>query len=196
MLVDGISGPGGWNRLESEVAIFTADRLSGLVAIHAAVFATTKGLLIVPGPSHSGKSTLCVAAAAMGIRVLSDEYALADPQTGLVVGWRRPVRQRRDDGTTDRLDLTVDSAPSPVIGIAFVPYAPDQPSSWSTIASSDAVMGLMANAVSARTRPDMTLDAVLAIAGNAPAIAGVREDAASALPGLLAHFDIADRGER
>ena len=83
-----------------------------------------------------------------------------------------------------------------MIGIAFVAYAPDQPSSWSPIASSDAAMGLMANAVSARTRPDMTFDAVLAIAGNAPAIAGVRGEASCALPGLLAHFDIADLAER
>lgn len=82
--VDNAQSPGGWDRVESELALFAAERLENLVAVHAALILRQGRALLVPGPSYSGKSTLAVAAAAAGAAVLSDEYALVDPASGLV----------------------------------------------------------------------------------------------------------------
>ena len=49
-----------------------------------------------------------------------------------------------------------------------------------------AVLGLLANTVCARSRPDEALDAALAIARSARAVAGPRGEAADAVVELLA----------
>lgn len=107
VFVDGLASPGGWERIESELALFAAERLNGLVAIHAALVLEPHSgrALLVPGPSGVGKSSLCVAAAAASAMVLSDEFALADAATGLVTRWQRPLRVRRSDGGVERVDL-------------------------------------------------------------------------------------------
>ena len=170
------------------MAIFAAERLTGLVAVHAAVV-TWRGLaLVVPGASGVGKSTLCVAAAAVGAKVLTDEYALVDAASGQVTGWHRPIRVRRDGGV-DRLNLAVSSEPVTVGLVALVVHDPVAGSNWTPIAQADAVIGLMNNTVCARSRPDESLDAALSIARSARAVRGTRGEAKSSIVELLAMFD-------
>jgi hypothetical protein len=185
--VDGRASPGGWERIESELALFAAERLSGLVAIHAALVLEPRSgrALLVPGPSGVGKSSLCVAAAAAGAMVLSDEFALADPATGLVTGWHRPVRVRRGDGGVERVDLAQASEPVPVGLVALVQFGEGGGDAWAPIGPAEAVVGLLANTVCARSRPDESLDAALAIARSAPAVAGTRGEANRAITALL-----------
>ena len=185
---DGRPGRGN-DRLESELALFTSERLAGLVAVHAAVIVRGSDALLVPGSSGAGKSTLCVAAAAAGLDILTDEYALVDPTSGLVTGWRRPVRVRRPDGGIDRLDLATESDPIPVGLVALVRHDATAASSWAAISGAEAALGLLANTVCARSRPDEALDAALSIARSAPAVAGTRGEASQAIVELLAMLD-------
>ena len=193
MTVSRVDGDGGLargrDRVESELALFTSERLTGLVAVHAAVIAQESKALIVPGTSGAGKSSLAVAAAAAGAVVLSDEYALIDPTSGLVTGWRRAVRVRQPGGGVDRLDLATESGPIPVGLIALVAYAGVSAQSWAPISRAEAVLGLLANTVCARSRPDEALDAALAIARPARAVAGPRGEAADAIVELLELLD-------
>jgi len=62
-----------------------------LLTIHSAVLERDGHVLILPAPPGSGKSTLCAALMLHGWRLLSDEMALLDPQTGEVVPSPRPV---------------------------------------------------------------------------------------------------------
>lgn len=59
--------------------------------IHAAVVERNGHALILPAPPGSGKSTLCAALVNRGWRLLSDELAIIDPRTGLLVPLPRPV---------------------------------------------------------------------------------------------------------
>jgi HprK-related kinase A len=61
------------------------------VAIHAAVLERNGRTLILSGESGAGKSTLCAALALYGWRLFSDEFALLDPDTGLLAPLPRPV---------------------------------------------------------------------------------------------------------
>ncbi len=180
---------GGWDRVESELSLFAAERLTDRVATHAAVVARGPSAILVPGPSGVGKSSLCVAAAKAGAKVLTDEYTLVDPSTGLVTGWRRPVRVKRPGGGVDRLDLVVDSDPIAVGLVALVRYDASVSASWGPISGAEAVVGLLANTVCARSRPDEALDAALAIVRRAPSVAGPRGDATEAIVRLLAELD-------
>jgi hypothetical protein len=183
--VDGSLASGGWHRVESELALFAAERLARQVAVHSAVIVHEGIALIVPGASFVGKSTLCVVAAAAGLTVLSDEYALVDPGSGEVTGWPRPVRVRNSDGTLERLDLVTESDPVEVGLVALVGFQPGSGNDWHPISAAEVTVGLMANTVCARSRPDASLDAALSIARTAKAVGGVRGDAGEALRALI-----------
>jgi len=59
--------------------------------IHAAVIERGGQAVILPAPPGSGKSTLCAGLVHRGWRLLSDELALLDMDSGLVHGMARPV---------------------------------------------------------------------------------------------------------
>ena len=61
------------------------------VAMHAAVVEREGRALIISGESGAGKSTLCAALVLDGWRLLSDEFALLDPETGMLSPLPRPV---------------------------------------------------------------------------------------------------------
>jgi len=61
------------------------------VAMHAAVVERDGQALIISGESGAGKSTLCAALVLAGWRLLSDEFALVDPNTGMLSPLPRPV---------------------------------------------------------------------------------------------------------
>jgi len=184
VVVDGAVGVGGWDRVESELALFAAEHLHHVVAVHAAVVVIDGRAVVVPGPSGAGKSMLCVAAAAAGAQVLTDEYALIDPSNGLVTGWRRAVRMRRPTGGLERIDLVVDHAPVEVAMVALLTHHADGGTEWSDISPAEAVLGLLANTVCAQARPDASFDAALAVSRNSIAVRGVRGDASEAVQHL------------
>jgi HprK-related kinase A len=61
------------------------------VAVHAAVVERNERALLVSGESGAGKSTLCAALVLDGWRLLSDEFALIDPERGTLAPLPRPV---------------------------------------------------------------------------------------------------------
>jgi HprK-related kinase A len=62
-----------------------------VLTIHSAVLERAGRVLIMPAPPGSGKSTLCAALLLSGWRLLSDEMALLDPATGMILPSPRPV---------------------------------------------------------------------------------------------------------
>jgi len=59
--------------------------------IHAATIEREGRAVVLPAPPGSGKSTLCAGLVHRGWRLLSDELALLDMQSGLIHGMARPV---------------------------------------------------------------------------------------------------------
>lgn len=105
-----------WDHLETELTMFAVTRLNGIVPVHSASIAWKGSVLVVPARPEAGKSTLALAAHEFGAEVLSDEYTLIDPYTGLVTGWTRSVRRRNPDGTVDLVDIAVPSDPLLIAG--------------------------------------------------------------------------------
>ncbi|ABD68459.1 Hpr(Ser) kinase/phosphatase [Rhodoferax ferrireducens T118] len=61
------------------------------LVIHAAVIEKDGKAVVLPAPPGSGKSTLCAGLVMKGWRLLSDELALYELQTGLIYGMARPI---------------------------------------------------------------------------------------------------------
>lgn len=178
--------PVAWDLLERSLAVFAAHRLAHLVAVHAATIEWHGRALVVPALSGGGKSTLSRAAHEVGATVLSDEYALIDPTTGLVTGWNRPVRILTDEGAVDRLDIAVAADPIPVGCVAFVTHQPGGNNDWSEISQGTATGRLLTHTICAKVRPHDSLDAALAATATATTVAGSRGEASTAITALLA----------
>jgi HprK-related kinase A len=85
------------------------------LVIHSATLERNGQAVLMPAPPGSGKSTLCAALIARGWRLLSDEFALVDPATSLLVPVPRPVALK------DRsIDLIREWAPDARFGPSLV----------------------------------------------------------------------------
>lgn len=187
--------PASLDRLESDLGLFVAERLAHLVAVHAAVLVRDGVMIIAPGESMVGKTTLCAAALAshIHIEVWSDEYALVDPDTGLVAGWPRRLRVRTPDGGASRVPITgVDPASTLVPAlVAQVRYDPsrspdeDNPLQVTSMQESEIVLALLANTVCAQSRPEFAFRGALAVASRTRGVTGTRADATAALEALF-----------
>ncbi len=69
-----------------------ASRSLGFVVFHAAVLEKNGNAIILPGFPGAGKSTLCAALCHLrGWRLLSDELAILDPVSGMLIANPRPI---------------------------------------------------------------------------------------------------------
>jgi HprK-related kinase A len=69
----------------------TGMRTARYLVLHAAVAERDGKAIILPGDSGAGKSTLSACLAYSGWRFLADEFALIDPDSGLIHPYPRPI---------------------------------------------------------------------------------------------------------
>ena len=182
-------GVASWrDRLESDLGLVAAEHLGHFVAVHAAMIEVDGRLLVLPGPSFTGKSSLCAAAVSAGHLVWSDEYALVDPATGEVTGWPRRIKLRGDDGHAHRIDIGSDGVRKGrrADQLVFVAFDPTVEGALDVrpITPGDAAMRLLENTVCAQARPGDALSAATALARSCSAMSGTRGAADAALAAL------------
>lgn len=73
-----------------------ASRANHFLLLHAAVVARQDRALLLPGLPGSGKSTLCAGLVLRGWRLLSDEFGLLRPATGMLHPLPRPIGLKND----------------------------------------------------------------------------------------------------
>ena len=84
--------------LRHHVALHSSD-----LFVHAGVVAVNGSALLMPGRSHSGKSTLVAALLRMGAAFLSDEYAVID-ERGTILPFPTALSIRDGAGVARRVD--------------------------------------------------------------------------------------------
>ncbi len=176
------------DRAESDLGLFTVEQLADWVAVHAALVRIDGRVVMLPGPSHAGKSTLCGAVLDADGEVLSDEYALVSPDATRVAGWPRRVRLRDSAHTFRRVGSAVGGEVAHVDLVAVVTHDPaaDSPLEVTPLPAAEAVTAVLANTVCAASRSRFAFDAVVALCRAVPAVAGVRGEAGAALDALRA----------
>lgn len=99
-----------------------ATRAHWWLVFHAAVAEKEGRVLVMPGGSGDGKSTLCAALVARGWRLFSDEFGLLDPQTDHIHPNIRPISLKnqsidviRDFAGGDRLTAPISGTPKGTI---------------------------------------------------------------------------------
>jgi HprK-related kinase A len=143
------------------------------VVVHAAVLARDDRAVLLPAPPGSGKSTLCAALALRGWRLLSDELALIEPESGSVCPLPRPISLKNasidvigafsseaefGEPVRDTVKGTVAHMKPPALGVreaerlarpawvVFPRYVPGRAATMAPLAKAQACMQLIENA--------------------------------------------------
>jgi hypothetical protein len=187
--LDHAAGTVAWDRLESDLGLFAAERVADRVAIHAALAVVDGVAVLLPGRSFAGKTTLGLALADAGATLASDEYALVDPTTGLVTGWPRPARVREGVKGSRRVPVAPTIDPTPVGLVALLRYRADDVDAVTPddapLTRADAVVAVLDETVCARSRLGLSLDAALAVT-RGDLVRGTRGAADEAAAWLIA----------
>lgn len=186
---------------ETLAALFEADlhfRIAtaarDLVFVHAGAVALGGRVIVVPGPSRAGKSTLVAALVEAGATYFSDEYAPFDARGGVHPYPRRiRLRPRTGDGRYGR------SVPVPgnrtgreplPLGLIVAPvYAPGATWEPAGLSAGEAILTLFENTLLARERPREALAAFREAVVGVPAVRGVRDEADEVVRWIVARAE-------
>jgi hypothetical protein len=165
----------------------------GQVPVHASAVAIGQRLIIVPGRSHAGKSTLALALQARGGVIYSDEYALVDPKSGLVRPFWRPVNRREHDGSVTQVHVPrPPDKPASVGLVAAVAYDPLAGFTVQPVTGAELALVLLDNVVTARSHPAPAFSAATLVARATRGVVGTRGEADEAAALLIEMMGFAD----
>lgn len=181
--------------LESQIHLSVAALTDDAVFVHAGVVGWKGKAVLIPGPSHSGKSTLVSALVAAGATYYSDEYAVIDEE-GRVHSFARDLRLR-GSLTRDRR-VKLGSEPAEPLRAAWVfdlryqagaVWAPKELTPGHTL------LTLLANAVAVRRRSEATVRTLRIATTLAQGWSSLRADAAEAAEQILQLLDQTPGGD-
>ena len=120
-----------------------------VAVVHGGVVAHEGRAILLPGPTHAGKSTLVAELVRRGAPYFSDEYALIDAD-GRVHPYPRPLLLRDGSGydqprLATELGGTVAHEPLPAGLIVGVRYVPDASPFTQAMSQADGVLLLLRN---------------------------------------------------
>jgi hypothetical protein len=172
---------------EFQVAVHAPSKLF----VHAAAVAWHGRVIVVPGRTCTGKSTLAAALVRAGATYYSDEFTVID-EAGLVHAFARPLQLRSHDGRRGRR-VTARSIggvegvePLPLGLVVSAPFCAGAHWSARTMSSGETALALLDNAVVARIRPAHAMQRIArALEWGVCGLQGVRGEADDAAPLLL-----------
>ena len=176
--------------LEGDLRTYVADRARYRVFVHAGVVGWQGRAIVIPGASHSGKSSLVAALVRAGATYYSDEYAVCDAR-GRVHPYPTPLSLR--DGTNCRPRRCAPEAlggrggvePLPVGRVVVTRYRAGAVWRGRVLPPGQAMLELLRHTVPARRRPKGAMATLRKVAASATVLKGVRGDAEQMRDALL-----------
>jgi hypothetical protein len=179
---------------ESHLQLYIAETARRHVFVHAGVVGWRGRAILVPGHSHSGKSTLVAAMVRAGAVYYSDEYAVLDAK-GLVHPYPKPL-SLRDQHTgkatrwqAEALGGRTGTQPLPVGLVIVSTYRPGAAWRPRRLSPGHGVLALLANTVSARRQPAVVLPTLRRAAAQATMLKGGRGEAEEVAPRLFRYLE-------
>jgi len=175
---------------ESHVQLTVAEHAPRRVFVHAGVVGWNGRAILIPGLSHSGKTTLVHQLVGAGATYYSDEYAVLDAR-GRVHPYPRPLGMRTPDSPetkkvpAEEIGGEIGTKPlriGLVLSTSFKKGARFRPRELSR---GHGVLELLANTVSARTQPRMALETLPKAFESARVLKGARGEASEIVDSIL-----------
>ena len=179
------------NQLASTLMVHVANLAPHHVFVHAGVVAHGGRVLLLPGPSHAGKTTLVHALVRAGATYYSDEYAVLDP-SGLVHPYARAL-QIRLPGQREQYSQP---APGPSGTVAlragqvhFITHSLGAIFHPTRVTPGRAVLELLRHTIPVQRTPGRVMSALAAMLANASAWQSPRGEADLTTQALLAFME-------
>jgi hypothetical protein len=170
------------DQFESHLQLTVAEYAPRRVFVHAGVVAWKERVIMIPGASFSGKSSLVAEFLRAGATYYSDEYAVIDAH-GLVHPYPRDLRIRSDhSGGVSRMrpedfGAQIGSKPLPVRFVMSTSFKDGVRFRPRELTRGKAVLELLRNTVSARSQPEMGLAYLTKALQPATTLKGARGEA-------------------
>lgn len=175
---------------ENSVHLQVATHARRCLFVHAAVLGWCGRAILLPGRTHTGKTTLTAALIKAGAEYYSDEYAVIDPR-GHVHPYLKPLTVRNgaeaesSEITAGDLGGREGRRPLPVGLVASLRYSPGTKPRLRELTQAESVVELLANTVAVRLRPELTLALLQRATKGARAMKGRRSEAEAIVPRLI-----------
>ncbi len=176
--------------LENHSELLTATRAKDYLFVHAGVVAWKGKIILIPGRTMSGKTSLTRALLKAGATYYSDEFALLDDK-GYVHPYPVPLSIRKGDNIVgcktalESLGINPGTEPLPV-GLVVIAkyqrYARWQPE---ILTPSQSMLAMMNNTVAAQGDPTFSMPILKKVALNAKTIASKRGEAKRVVRAIL-----------
>lgn len=178
-------------QLGGHMMIHVAEHAPEYVFIHAGAVALEGRMLLLPGASHAGKSTLVAELVRAGATYYSDEFALIDSE-GRVHPFARDLRMR-SPGLPEQTPVPVAQLNGragtdalPVSLIFFAEFAENARWAPEALSPGRAVLEMLLHTIPVRRTPGRVLATLSTLMGHATAWRSQRGEAALAARSLLA----------
>lgn len=168
--------------LDGDLRLYVAATARRRIFLHAGVVGWKKKAIVIPGVSHTGKSTLVAELLRLGATYYSDEYAPLD-ERGRVHPFPTPlsIRTRKGERPTrtpaEEMEAAVGSHSIPVALVVVTQFKKGVRWRPHRVAPGRGVLALLANTVPARHRPKASLETLRKVALGAQIISGSRGEA-------------------
>jgi hypothetical protein len=175
---------------ESHVQLTVAEYAPRCVFVHAGVVGWKDRAILIPGLSHSGKTTLVDQLIRAGATYYSDEYAVLDGR-GRVHPYPRALGIRLPDGQdatrvrAEEIGALIGSKPLRVGLVVSTNYKDGARWRPKQVTRGRGVLELMSNTVSARSQPELALSVLPAALESALILKGVRGEASEIVNWIL-----------
>ena len=184
---------------DRDLSMTIGERASRRVFIHSGVVGVGDGVVLIPGKSFSGKTTLTRALVEQGGVYYSDEYAVLDSK-GRVSPWAEPLSIREagamrpaESHSPESLGLRSGRKALPVRLVVMTSYEEGRRFRPRNASKGAGVLGLLQNTLPARRRPRASLAALTRAALGASIIEGSRGEAHQAARTILRYLAAARR---
>jgi hypothetical protein len=184
------------DELESALHFSVATAARRRLFVHAGVVGWSGQAIVIPGRTHTGKTSLVEALVLAGATYYSDEYAVLDGQ-GRVHPYPKPLNLRRAPRTrgepvrVEEIGGRSGSGPLPVGLVVVTSHRPGARWRPRTLAAGETVLALMDNTLVARTRPAYALGILRRVAISAVGLQGRRGEGRLMVPALLHRLPLA-----
>lgn len=179
-----------FDAFESDLQLHVAEWARRRVFVHCGVVGYKGRAILVPGRSHSGKTTLIAELVRAGAVYYSDEYAVLDAQ-GHVHPYSRPLAVREEAGgkQTKREAQFFGGVkgfkPLPVGLVVSTHHKPGARWRPKILTPGKGLLELLANTVSARRQPERALATLQRVVSVAPVLKGARGEAAETVAAIF-----------
>lgn len=176
--------------LESRLRLTVGEFTKRRVFVHAGVVGWNGKAIVIPGSSHSGKTTLVKELLKAGATYYSDEYAVLDKK-----GFTHPypktlsVREKRNgkqtEYTAENFGSKVGKKPLPIAMVVVTDYKEGVRWRPSVLSAGKGALEMFSHTVSARRQPEFALSTINQVASQAIVLKGKRGDAKQTAEAIL-----------